>query len=83
MDILSERLEVRLSPEKLELLRQEAQQRGMPVAKLVREAIDLLLKEDRQVKQRVAEALFQVGAPVADWAEMKKDIEDSHLKSET
>lgn len=83
MNILSERLEVRLSPEKLELLRQEAQQRGMPVAKLVREAIDLLLKEDRQVKQRVAEALFQVGAPVADWDEMKKDIEGAHLKSET
>lgn len=40
--MLSERLEVRLSPRQMALLRREARRRGLPVAHLIREAIDLL-----------------------------------------
>ena len=37
----------------------------------VRDAIELLLEEDRLARTRAAEALFQVEAPVADWSRME------------
>jgi len=80
MEKLSERVEVRLAPETVHLLRREAKRRGISVAKLVREAIDLLLREDREARLRAAEALFQVGAPTADWPQMKQEIEAGHLE---
>lgn len=81
MDALTERLEVRLPAHTLQLLRREAKQRGVSVAQLVREAIDLLQAEDRQAKVQAAEALFQVEAPIADWAEMKREIEASRVET--
>ena len=82
MDALTERLEVRLPAHTLQLLRREAQRRGVSVAQLVREAIDLLLAEDRQARVQAAEALFQVEAPVADWPEMKREIEEARVRAE-
>ncbi|GIX47764.1 MAG: hypothetical protein KatS3mg131_1975 [Candidatus Tectimicrobiota bacterium] len=58
MAVLSERLEIRLPPQTAELLRREAERRGVPVARLVREAIDLLLREERQARLQAAEAPF-------------------------
>ena len=83
MDALNKRLEVRLSTKTLHLLRQEAQQRKVPLAQLVREAIDKMLQEDQQLKLRAAEALFQVEAPVSDWLEMKREIEEPHLRDQS
>ena len=80
MSVLTERLEVRVPPQTLQLLRQEAQRRGVSVAQIAREAIDLMLKEDRQARLLAAEALFQVEAPVADWGAMKREIEETHLE---
>jgi len=77
MGVLTERLEVRLSPRTMQLLRQEARQRGVPVAQLVREAIESLLVQDREERLRAAEALFRIEAPVADWIEMKREIEEA------
>ena len=78
MKALTERLEVRLSPETIRLLREEAQQKKIPVALLVREAIDTMFREKRQSKLAAAEALFQVESPVSDWPVMKKEIENAH-----
>jgi len=78
MGVLTERLEVRLPSQTMQLLRQEARQRGVSVSQLVREAIELLLMQDRQARMQAAEALFQIGAPVADWPEMKREIEEAH-----
>lgn len=80
MEPLSKRLEVRLSSKTFHLLRQEAKERKMPVAQLVREAIHRLLHEDREVRKRMADALFCVEAPVSDWSEMKKELEAPHLE---
>lgn len=77
MDTLTERLEVRLPTHTLQLLRREAKRRGVSVGQLVREAIDLLQAEDRHAKVQAAEALFHVDAPVADWPEMKREIEEA------
>lgn len=81
MGTLVERLEVRVPSETLRLLRQEAEQRGLPVSQLVRQAIERLLREDRRVRLKAAEALFEVGAPVAGWKKMKREIEQARLKS--
>jgi hypothetical protein len=71
----TDRLEVRLSSQKIRLLRREAQRRGVSVGQVLREAIDHLLNQDRGVRMRAAEDLFEVQAPVADWPEMKREIE--------
>lgn len=81
MGPLSERLEIRLTHETLEILRQEAKRRGVSVGKLARDAIDILLKQDREARLQAAQALFQVEAPVDDWKAMKQEIEEAHRKS--
>jgi len=81
MNSLSERLEIRLSPSTLQRLRQESEGRGVPVAELVREAINLFLREDRRSRLDAAMALFCVEAPVADWEIMKEEIEAAHLEA--
>lgn len=70
----TERLEVRVPSPTLQLLRQEARRRGVAVAELVREAISLLLDQERRARERAAESLFRIEAPVADWEEMKQEI---------
>lgn len=80
---LTERLEVRVEPQTMHRLRQEAERRHVSVAQLVREAIDLLLEEDREARLHAAEALFEVGAPVSDWEQMKEEIEAAHRSEET
>jgi hypothetical protein len=77
MDVGTEPLEVRLPPQTLQLLRQEAERREIPVAELVREAIDLLLAQDKQARIQAAEALCQVEAPIADWEQIKREIEEA------
>mgnify|MGYP000509959525 CR=1 FL=1 len=79
MATLTERLELRLPPELMRLLRQEAQRRGVSVAQLVREAIESSLMGNRQARIQAAEELFQVEAPVSEWPKMKKEIEEAHL----
>ena len=70
----TERLEVRVPGLMLAALKREARQRAVPVSQLVREAIELLLDQDRQSRRQAAEALFAVHAPVADWKTMKREI---------
>ena len=77
MGTLTERLQVRLSPQTLKLLRQEAQRRRVSVAQVVREAVDLMLQQDREARIQAAEALFQIDAPVGDWEEMKAEIDEA------
>lgn len=80
MKTLSDRLEVRLPSQTLAVLRKEAERRGVSMGNLVREAIHLLLQDNRQARIRAAEALFRVGAPVADWPKMKREIEAAHIE---
>jgi len=80
MGTLTERLEIRLPKDKMSILRQEARKRGVSVAQLVREGIDLLLEKDIQARLQAAKALFDLGAPVAHWEKMKEEIEKAHLE---
>ncbi|MBI4470569.1 MAG: ribbon-helix-helix protein, CopG family [Acidobacteria bacterium] len=81
MSTLSERLEIRLPPHTMEQLRLEAKTRGVSVGQVAREAIDLLLRQDRKSRVEAAEALFEVEAPVSDWSTMKREIEDARRKA--
>ena len=82
MGSLTERLEVRLPPQTLQLLRQEARRRGVSLGQLAREAIDLLLQQGREARVQAAQALFRVEAPIADWPAMKQEIEEAHRKAD-
>ena len=75
-----ERVEVHLSPEIAEWLRQEAQHRGVTMDEIVREAVEFLLAEDRRARLRAAEALFRVDAPVNDWDTMEREIYEAHIE---
>lgn len=77
----TERLEVRVPSPTLQLLRQEARRRGVAVAELVREAISLLLDQERRARERAAESLFRIEAPVGDWEEMKQEISAAYSSS--
>ena len=79
---LTERLELRLPPELMRLLREEARRRGISVAQLVREAIEASLIGDREARIRAAEELFRLEAPVSEWPEMKREIEEAHLEAD-
>jgi hypothetical protein len=74
MPAFTERLAVRLHPDSMQLLRREADRRGISVSEAVRQAIDLWLEQDREERRWAAAALFQVDAPVADWEGMKEEI---------
>jgi hypothetical protein len=76
MEYLTERLEVRLPPDTIRLLRDEARHQNVSVAQIVRQAIEDFLNENRRSRLQAAQELFQVGAPVADWEQMKREIED-------
>ena len=82
MAMLTERLEIRLPPEKIRILRQEARKRGISVAQLVRNAVDFLLEQDMESRLQAAESLFRVEAPVGDWEKMKEEIEKAHIEGE-
>jgi len=77
MDVGTEPLEIRLPLQTLQLLRQEAERREISVTELVREAINLLLAQDKRARMQAAEALCQVEAPTADWEQMKREIEEA------
>ena len=81
MGSLTERLEIRLPRQQLQLLRHEARRRGVPVAHLVREAISMLLEQDTLARLQAAEELFKLEAPVANWEEMKREIEEGRLRA--
>lgn len=83
MSEYTERLEVRLRPGTYRLLREQAYVRGVSMGQLVREALERQYgTEARAVdpeKQRAMERLFELEAPVADWQEMKREIENGRV----
>ena len=61
---LTDRLEVRVPRESMRLVRDEADRRGVSMGELVRQAISLLLDQDRQAPMEAARDLFLIEAPV-------------------
>lgn len=66
----------------LRLLREEAERRGISVAGLVREAIEFMLRYDREARLQAARSLFEVGEPVAEWPQMEREITEARTRTE-
>ncbi|WP_264843622.1 ribbon-helix-helix protein, CopG family [Caldinitratiruptor microaerophilus] len=79
-NVLTERLEIRLDPTTMRLLREEARRRGISMGQLLRQAIDWFLHEERQARLKAPGALFPVEAPAPDWEVMKREIETARLQ---
>jgi len=79
METLSERLEIRVERQTARQLREEARQRGVSVGQVVREAITRWIGDDTSARMRAVDALCQIEAPVADWADMEQEIVAAHL----
>jgi len=79
MSSSAEKVEIKLPSETLRLLRRQARAQKVSVGQVVNKAVEKMLREDRRTRMDAAKALFKVGAPVADWPEMKKEIEEARF----
>jgi uncharacterized protein (DUF1778 family) len=77
---LDARLEIRLHPEQLQKLKDEAAAKNTSVGNLVREAIDQHYQVSREDKLKAVQQMAQINAPVTNWEQMKKEIESGYLK---
>jgi predicted DNA-binding protein len=71
---LEARLEIRLLPETLQMLKDEAARKNTSVGGIVREAIDSYCAVPADEKLAAVRKLAELKAPVAAWDKMKKEI---------
>lgn len=74
MHMLSERTQVLLTPEQRARLERLAVERGTSIGALIREAVEAYTRPHGRSRKDAAQALFALGAPVADWEIMKAEI---------
>jgi len=72
---LHARLEIRLDPEYLAKLKAEAKEKNTSVGSLVRESIENRYQITNEDRIKAVEKMATINAPVADWEQMKKEIE--------
>jgi hypothetical protein len=70
----TERTQVLLSPEQRRRLERRAAQERRSVGAVIRAAVDAYTGPSGRTRQEAADSLLSLGAPVADWEEMKADI---------
>jgi hypothetical protein len=74
---MSERLEVRIDPGTMELLKEVSEKRGVSVGELVRRAVSTYLAdEDRAARMAAVEVLCSLEVfEVGDWEAMEEEYE--------
>jgi len=76
---LSKKVMILFRPDQLKRMKEEARRRGIPVAELVRQAVDRVLAEEGQAEKsaRLAAARRLVAAeePVMEWDELEHVLE--------
>ncbi len=72
---LESRLEIRLQPEKLQMLKDEAARKNTSVGGIVREAIESYCAVSAEEKLEAVRKLAELKAPAANWDDMKREIE--------
>lgn len=81
MHMLSERLQILLTPAQRERLERIAVREGRSIGAVIRAAIDAYtLRRGRPADEALA-SLFSLEAPVADWAQMKAEIAEGVNRS--
>ncbi len=76
MKKFTERLEIKIDPEQLGKLKKESKERKISVGEIVREAIANKYSIPKEDKVAEAKKMFQLNAPIKEWEEMKKEIEE-------
>ena len=79
MCMYSERTQVLLSPEQLARLKRIAAREGKSVGAVIRDAVDGFIFAEPNRRQRAAQRLLSMNAPVDDWEVMKAQILESQL----
>ena len=79
MCVFSERTQVLLSPEQLARLKRIAARDGKSVGAVIRDAVDSFVEAEPDRRQRAAQRLLAMNAPVEDWDVMKAQILKSQL----
>jgi predicted DNA-binding protein len=79
MCMFSERTQVLLSPEQLARLKRIAARDGKSVGAVIRDAVDSFVESEPDRRQRAAQRLLAMNAPVEDWDVMKAQILKSQL----
>ena len=74
-DKLDARLEIRLTPEQLQKLKDEASARDISVGSLVRETLEMRYAVSQKDKLAAVKKLGELKTPVKNWEEIKKEIE--------
>jgi predicted small secreted protein len=77
---LDARLEIRLYPEQLKKLKDEATAKNTSVGDLVREAIDKRYNVSTDDKLKAVKQMANINAPITNWEQMKKEIESGYRK---
>jgi len=76
---LSKKVMILFRPDQLKRMKEEARRRGIPVAELVRQAVDRVLAEEGRTEKsaRLAAARRLVAAeePVMEWDELERVLE--------
>lgn len=72
--MLSERMQVLLSPDQRSRIERIARSRGMSVGAVIREAVEAYTAERARSRRAALRSLTSLGAPVDDWEVMKEQI---------
>lgn len=84
MSGLDRRLQVLIDDARMTRLEREAERRGSSVATLVREAIDGAFPDDTPTRREAGRLLLDAPPlPVADWAELKNEVEGMYADPST
>ncbi len=72
--VYSERTQVLLTPQQRQRLERRAAQERRSVGAVIRDAVDAYTSSSGRTRRDAADSLLSIGAPAADWEEMKAEI---------
>ena len=72
--MFTERTQVLLSPEQRRRLERRAAEERRSVGAVIRDAVDAYTGSSGRSRAEAADSLLTLGAPVADWDQMKAEI---------
>lgn len=77
----TERFQILLRRDQVELLRSESRRTGRSMSELIRAAVEASYPpRDRHDVRESLHELFKLNLPVADWPEMEREIDQSRIQ---
>jgi len=75
----TERTQVLLTPEQRQRLERIAAREGRSLGAVIRDAVDAYTLPRARSPHEILRSLYSINAPVADWEQMKEEIERGAL----